>query len=192
MHPFLHRQSMATSVIDMIRSVKEFVDTTGTSPSEQLFLAGVSEGANATLAAHQYIQTYLDSTMHVTASGGIAGFYDMSGTMVNMILSDSTYPDPSYLPQLLISYDSVYHFFAHDSDVMVYPYDSILRPLFNGNSRGSTIDTRLPTVPKLILQPSFIDSLQNDSTYAFKQLLAENDVYNLGTYVAGISYVLHR
>jgi len=177
-HPFLHLQSEATSVIDMIRAVKEFVDTTGASPDEQLFLAGISEGAYAALAAHQYIQAYLDSTMHVTATGGIAGYYDMSGTMVNMILSDSTYPDPSYLPELMLSYDSIYHCFAADSDIMIYPYDSTLPPLFNGNNRGTTIDTHMPSVPNHILQPALIDSLQSDSTYLFRQLLAKNDVYN--------------
>ena len=178
LHPFLHLQSEATSVIDMIRSVKEFVDSTGAAPNEQLFLAGVAEGAYASVAAHQYIQTYLDSTMHVTGTGGLMGYYDLSGTLVNSILSDSTYPDPSYLPQLLLGYNKAYQFFTNDSDMMVYPYDSVLPPLFNGNYSTGTIDSHMPSVPNYIMQPYQLDSLQNDSTNFFKELLAKNDVFN--------------
>jgi hypothetical protein len=178
LHPFLHMQTEATAVIDMIRAAKEVVDTMGNSPDEQLFLAGIAEGAYATLAAHQYIQAYLDSQMHVTASGGIAGYYDMSGTMVHMILSDSNYVDPSYLPDLLFGYNKAYHFFAHDSDIMVYPYDSVLPPLFNGNNGAYTINTHMPPVPKYILRQDQIDSLANDSTNFLRLLLKKNDLYN--------------
>ena len=178
LHPFLHLQSEATSVIDMIRSVKEFVDSTGTTPNEQLFLAGIAEGAYASVAAHQYIQTYLDPLLHVTGTGGLMGYYDMSGTMVNSILSDSTYPDPSYLPELLLGYNKAYNFFTNDSDIMAYPYDSVLPPLFNGNYSAGTIDANMPSVPKYILQQYQIDSLQNDSTNFFRELLKKNDVFN--------------
>lgn len=177
-HPYLHMQSEATAVIDMIRAVKEFVDTTGASPNEQVFLAGSGEGASASLAAHMYIQAYLDSVMHVTATGGISGYYDMSGTMVNQILTDSTYIDPSYLPNLLLGYNKAYQFFAHDSDMMIYPYDSTIPPLFNGNNRNYTIDSHLPSVAKHILRQDQIDSLQNDSTNFFRLLLKKNDLYN--------------
>jgi hypothetical protein len=169
-HPYLHLQSEATSVVDMIRAVKPIVDSMGASPNDQLFLAGVAEGAYASMAAHQYIQTYLDPQLHVTATGGIAGYYDMSGTQLNSILSDSAYVDPSYLPNMIFSYNKAYHFYAHDSDIMVYPYDSTLHPLFNGNNRGSTIDARMPSVPKHILRQDVIDSLQNDSTYIFRNM----------------------
>ena len=178
-HPFLHLQTEATSTIDMIRAVKEVVDTTGTSPNEQLFLAGIAEGAYSAVATHQYIQTYVDSAeMHVTATGAIAGYYDMGGTMVDMILSDSTYKDPSYLPELLLSYDSIYHFFANDSDIMAYPYDSVIPPLFNGINRANAIDNHLPSVPKYILRQDQIDSLQNDSTNFIRVLLEKNNAYN--------------
>jgi hypothetical protein len=177
-HPYLHAQSEANSVIDLIRAVKEFVDSTGASPNEQLFLAGAGEGAYASLAAHQFIQAHLDSTMHVTATGGIGGYYDMSGTMLNMILSDSNYVDPSYLPNLLLGYNKAYHFFANDSDIMVHPYDSVLPPLFNGNIRGYTIDGHMPSVAKYILRQDQIDSMQNDTANFFRVLLKKNDLYN--------------
>lgn len=177
-HVYLHLQSEATSVVDMIRAVKEGVDTLGASPNEQLFLAGVAEGGYATIAAHQFIQTYLDSTLHVTGSGAIAPFLDLSGTLVNSFLSGNSYPDPSYLPNLLFGYKKAYSCFTNDSDMLIYPYDSTLPPLFNGNNRNSTVDSHMPSVPNQILQPVQLDSMQNDSTYFLRQLLARNDAFN--------------
>jgi hypothetical protein len=177
-HPFLQLQSEATPVIDMIRAAKEVVDTTGASNNSQLFLAGIAEGGYSALAAHQYIQTYLGSEMHVTGTGSIAGYYDLSGTMVNMILSDSTYTDQSYLPALFLGYNKTYNYATADSDIFVYPYDSIVPPLYNGTKEAYQINAILPTVPKHILQPSIIDTLQNDPNNFFTNLLRKNDAFN--------------
>ncbi|MCW3126777.1 MAG: esterase/lipase [Bacteroidetes bacterium] len=177
-HPFLHLQTEATAVIDMLRAAKESVDTTGASYNKQLFLAGISEGAYASLAAHQYIQTYLDPQMHVTGTGAIAGYYDMSGTMVNMILSNSNYNDPSFLPALFMSYNKVYHYAAHDSDIFVSPYDTLLPVLYNGSKEGYQINPQLPGVANQVLQQKIIDTLQNDPNNFFTQLLRKNDAYN--------------
>ena len=178
LHPFLHLQSEATAVVDMIQAAKEIVDTMGASPDEQVFLSGIAEGAYASVAAHQYIQTYLEPQIHVTATAGIGGYYDMSGTMVDMILSDSNYVDPSYLPQLVLGYNMAYHFYTNDSDFMAYPYDSVIPPLFNGNYGSGTINSRMPSVPKYMLRQDQIDSIKNDSTNFFRQLLKKNDAYN--------------
>ena len=178
LHPFLHLQSQATATIDMIRAAKEIVDTTGAQPNSQLFLGGYSEGGYATMAAHQYIQTYLGGQLHVTASAAIAGYYDMSGTMVQQIISDSIYTQPYYLPYLLFGYNSVYHYYTADSDMLVYPYDSTLHPLFNGTKSISTINAQMPNVPKHIMHQDQIDSIKNDSTNFLRVLLKKNDAYN--------------
>ena len=178
LHPFLHLQSEATAVIDMIRAAKEVVDTTGAQPNSQLFLGGYSEGGYATMAAHQYIQTYLDTVMHVTASAAIAGYYDMSGSMVKQILSDSIYNQPYNLPYLLFGYNSVYHYYTADSDMLVYPYAGTLYPLFNGSKAGYQINAQMPNVPKHIMRQDQLDSIKNDTTNFFRLLLKKNDAYN--------------
>jgi hypothetical protein len=178
-HPFLHLQTEATAVIDMIRAARESVDSTGTSFNQQLFLAGISEGAYASVAAHQYIQTYLEPQIHVSGTGAIAGYYDMSGTMVNnMILSNNAYNDPSYLPALFMSYNKIYHFAANDSDIFVSPYDTLLPRLYNGTQEGFQINPQLPNISNHMLKQSIIDTLQNDPNNFFTQLLRKNDAYN--------------
>jgi hypothetical protein len=132
-HPFLHLQSEATSVIDIIRAAREVVDTIGTSFNSQLFLAGIAEGGYASLAAHKYIQQYLGPGMQVTGTGVITGYSDLSGTLQNTIVSNNTYTDPSFLPATFLTYNNIYHYAANDSDIFVYPYDTLLPHLYNGN-----------------------------------------------------------
>lgn len=177
-HPFLHLQSEATAVIDMLRATREVVDTTGASYNQQLFLAGISEGAYATIAANQYLQTYLPQ-IEVTGTGAIAGYYDLSGTMKDeMILSSNTYNDPSFLPALFLSYNRIYHYAASDSDIFVAPYDSILPTQYNGSKEAFQINGVMPSVPNQVLQPSVLDTLQNAPNNYFTQLLKKNDAYN--------------
>lgn len=177
-HPFLHLQSEATAVIDMLRAVRETVDTTGASYNQQLFLAGISEGAYATIAANQYLQKYLPQ-IEVTGTGAIAGYYDLSGTMQNeMILSNNTYNDPSFLPALFLSYNSIYHYATSDSDIFVAPYDSLLPAQYNGSKEAFQINGVMPAVPNQVLQQAIVDTLQNAPNNYFTQLLKKNDAYN--------------
>ncbi|MDB5281396.1 MAG: C-terminal target protein [Bacteroidota bacterium] len=179
LHPYQHAHTEATAVIDMIRASKELSDSLGAPLNDQLFLFGYSQGGHATMAAHQLIQEKLDNVMHVTASAPMSGAYDMSGVMANVMTSDSTYPSPYYLPYLIFGYNEVYHLFAEDSDVLIYPYDSILPPLFDGNHSGGQVDNKMPAVPKLIMQQVQLDSFINDSVNNyFRVKLRENNTYN--------------
>jgi acetyl esterase/lipase len=179
LHPYQHAHTEATAVIDLIRAMKEVIDTIGSPINDQLFLMGYSQGGHATMAAHQLLQEQFDSTMHVTASVPMSGAYDMSGVMADVMSSDSTYPSPYYLPYLLLGYNQIYHLFTNDSDVMVHPYDSVLPPMFNGTKTGNQIDAVMPAVPKLIMQPAQMDSFINDSINNFFRFrLRENNTYN--------------
>lgn len=178
LHPYQHAHTEATAVIDMIRAAKEVSDTMGAAANDQLFLFGYSQGGHATMAAHQLIQEQLDSVMHVTASAPMSGAYDMSGAMVDVMLSDSTYPAPYYLPYLFLGYNQVYNFYTNLSDVVLSPYDTLLPPLFDGTHGGGDVDAVMPQVPKLIMKQVQIDSFENDSQHFFRLALRENDTYN--------------
>ena len=63
MHPYQIKEPYGTSVVDMIRAVRNFglYETDQFICNDQLFLAGYSEGGYATMAVHQIIERdYLD------------------------------------------------------------------------------------------------------------------------------------
>jgi hypothetical protein len=180
LHPYQHAHTEATAVIDMIRAGKEAADSLGSPVNDQLFLFGYSQGGHATMAAHQLIQEKLDNVMHVTASAPMSGAYDMSGVMADVMTSNNPYPEPFYLPFLILGYNEVYHLFTADSDAFIHPFDSTLPPLFDGTHSGGDVDNAMGTdTPKLIMQPVQLDSFINDSVNNFFRVkLSENNTYN--------------
>lgn len=177
LHPYMHAHTQATATADMLLAMQELEDSLYTS-NEQLFLFGYSQGGHATMAAHRYIQDELQSTLNVTASAPMSGPYDVSGIQADLIASDDPYPTPSYLPYIILSYQSVYGNLYNDlSDIFIAPYDSMIPIWFDGTYSTGYINQQLPSVPKDIIKPSVIDDYETDSlNHPLRLALKDNDV----------------
>ena len=103
-HPYQLKDPTASAMIDMVYATKQFCEQiNGLQYNDQLYIAGYSEGGYATLAAVKEIEeNYPD--INITMSFPMAGAYDMSGTMVDLMLSKERYVNPYYLPYVLLSY----------------------------------------------------------------------------------------
>ena len=103
-HPYHLKDVTASTVIDMLRAAKQFFDQfSNLQYNNQLFLAGYSEGGYATMAAVKEIEDNLSSEFEITMSFPLAGAYDLSGVMVDLMLSEEPYADPFYLPFFVLS-----------------------------------------------------------------------------------------
>lgn len=177
-HYYQHAQTEATAVIDMIRSAREVCDTLGVNLNGQVFLTGYSQGGHATMAAHKMIQEKVDAEMHVTASVPMSGAYSMSEIMVNVMLSDSVYPSPSYLGYIISSWNTAYSLYDTLQKPLLYPYDSLLAVWYNGTYGTGYVDSKMPSVPKMIFKPDTVVAFQNDPNHTFRLRLKDNDVDN--------------
>src|SRR6185369_398821 len=95
-HPYLHAKTSASAVVDLLRAVKSYCAANSIPLSGKLFLAGYSEGGYATMAATREIQERFAAELPITASAPMAGPYDLSGTLVD-ILDSATYPSPGLI-----------------------------------------------------------------------------------------------
>jgi hypothetical protein len=177
LHPYQHKQTEATCIVDIIRAAKEALPDLGVSQNNQLFLTGYSQGGHATMAAQELIQNQLGSEMTVTASAPLSGAYSMSGVMVDLLLSDNPYPEPAYLPYIVFGWNQIYHFFDNPSEILASPWDTLLPPLYDGTHNFGEINSTAPIVPKTIFKQTQIDSFINDSNYFFRVALRANDSY---------------
>lgn len=181
MHPYHLKDVTASSMIDMIYAVKQFCNQMDNIQfNDQLFIAGYSEGGYAAMATVKEIEeNYLD--INITMSFPMAGAYDLSGTMVDLMLSDSTYEDPFYLPFFVLSYIEKYNlgslemFFKNE-------YAEILPELFNGEYSGGYINGFLPEIPMEMLSPEVIQSFEQNPDFEFKLRLQENNLTNWTPY----------
>ena len=178
LHPYHLKDVTASSVIDMIRATEHFCDQlSDIQYNDQLFLAGYSEGGYATMATVKEIEDNLSDEFDITVSFPMAGAYDLSGTMVDLMLSEEPYPDPFYLPFFVLSYIEMYSLGAIE-DFFLPEYASIFPDLFSGEYSGGYIDDFLPDIPIHMMLPSVVEEFTNDDTYPFKVHLAENDLYD--------------
>ena len=130
LHPYVHAATEASAVVDMLRATRTYLEQESIAWNGQLFLVGYSQGGHATMAAHRELETHLSEEFTVTASAPMAGPYDLSGTMLNKLLSTEPYDSPNYLPYLIFGYDLVYDWFQSPKDVFVEPFSDTLPPLF--------------------------------------------------------------
>ena len=102
--PYLLNANAATTVIDLLRAAKTYLDDEGIVTDGSLYLTGYSQGGIVTMATHHEIEKNYSSEFQVTASAPLAGAYDLSLT-VDSILSWETYIEPVLIAQLLYTYD---------------------------------------------------------------------------------------
>ncbi|QXD16640.1 lipase family protein [Rhodocaloribacter litoris] len=183
LHPYVHAASLATSVVDMLRAARHFAEREGIPLDEAatgrpaVFLTGYSEGGFATVAAQRLLEGEQATAFHLVASAPMAGNYDMSGTMADLMLRREPYPAPFFLPYTLLAYDAVYDLFDDLSEAFVAPYDQRLPALFDGTRSGSEIDAELPAIPIEMVRSDYLTGFLNDTNHPLRQALRDNDLY---------------
>ncbi len=177
-HPYIHAASEATASLDLLRATREAQDSLDFSLNGQLFLVGYSQGGHATMALHRMIETDFSDEFTVTASAPMSGPYDVSGVQADVILNDSVYSQPGYLPYILQSYNTVYNLFIDYADVFQSPYDVTLPPLLDGTHGMGELNAAMPSIPNQIMIPEVLDSFINNQDHYFRVALRDNDVYD--------------
>ena len=178
LHPYHLKDVTASSVIDMLRASKFFCNELSEIQfNDQLYLAGYSEGGYATMATVKEIEENLSDEFNITVSFPMAGSYDLSGVMVELMLSEEYYPDPFYLPFFILAYIEKYSLDTLDV-FFLSQYASILPDLFNGEHSGGYINSFLPDIPIHIMKPTVIDEFSTNMNYPFRLALEENDLYD--------------
>jgi hypothetical protein len=176
LHPFLHAQSEATAVVDLIRAGRAGCQILGVPLSDQLFLWGYSQGGHATLAVHREIELNHHPEITVTASAPMAGPYDLSGTMAPILLSQEPYASPGYMAYLLFGLNEAHSFFCSPQELWRPPYDRTLPPLFDGAHAEMDIHSAMPAVPAHALQPAFLQAYESNPAHPLRRAIGENDV----------------
>ncbi|MBN2757014.1 MAG: hypothetical protein JXR51_07530 [Bacteroidales bacterium] len=180
LHPYMHSKSEATATIDMIRASKNKLADLAVDLNNQLFLMGYSQGGHATMATHKIIEAEYDDEFNVTASSPMAGPFDVSGIMADLILEKAEYVSPGYFPYMLYSYNSVYNFYDDLESIFKAPYNSSLPTYFNGENLYSLSDVEdiLPSIPSDILTDNAYNEIVNKTKTAVWDALEDNDLYD--------------
>ena len=100
-HPFLHLESTARSALDMVLAVKPYLKHIGREPeSEQVILAGFSQGAASSMTLMEMIQDGYEKVLPVKKVYVAGGVYNLASTC-DLVLERERAGLPCALPMLI-------------------------------------------------------------------------------------------
>ncbi|WP_246850253.1 alpha/beta hydrolase family protein [Rufibacter roseolus] len=177
LHPYYDLKHSGTAVVDMIKAGKSFFKKNNVKTSDQLFLAGYSEGGYVTLAAQKEIEEHPDHGLTVTASGAGAGGYDLEH-MLAMVLSGKPYEYPANLAFILQAYNKTYNWNRPLTNFFQEPYATRIQELIDGTRTSSSINSALAKDPAKLFNPTFMAALRGNGEQALKDALKRNSLTN--------------
>ena len=183
LHPYCMKDPSAWTTIDLIRSAKTFFKNEDENifypitSNNDLILFGYSEGGYVSMAAHYILENQNINEFNLIASFPMAGPYDLSGIMVDLMLTQEPYGEPYYLPYVLVPYINYYELGAL-SEYFLPDYAEMFEYLFNGEYSGSYINSIMPEIPIEVLLPSVIEDFTNDTSHPLRLKLFENNLWD--------------
>ncbi len=172
--PYYDKATSASTVVDMLKAAKYFLQQQNIALNQNLFLIGYSEGGYVTMAAQQEIETNSQQQLTLTAAAEGAGGYDLTG-MLTGIATVPTYATPSFLALILQGYNTTYSWNRPYTDFFQAPYAARIPALLDGTKDRATIDAQLTTSPAALFTPAFYAALGTTSGEpVLKQQLTDN------------------
>jgi len=183
LHPYCLKEPSAWTTIDLIRAVQTFFDNNEgyyyypIKSNGDLILFGYSEGGYVTMASHMMIEQQNLDEFNLLASFPMAGPYDLSGIMVDLMLTYESYGEPYYLPYVLVPYITYYEM-GLLNEYFLPEYAEMFEYLFNGNYSGSYINSLMPDIPIEVLRPELISDFSNNLNHPLRLNLSENNLWD--------------
>ena len=140
------------------------------------------------MALHRAIELEHADEFTVTAAAPLSGPYSLSGVMRHLILTDTVYYYPAYIPNTALSYQTVYgNIFNQMEDVFKPQYASLILPFYQGTKTLSALNSQLISAltanegscrPFRMLQDSLVQNIMNNPNHPINVALRANDTYN--------------
>ena len=185
-HPYVHAASEASASLDMLLATQEYAAQNNIALNDQLFITGYSQGGHAAMALHREIELNKGDLFKVTAASHMSGPYSISGVMRDLIIGDTPYFFPAYVPFTIISYDEVYNIFENLDDIFKPAYANLIEKFYDGTFTLSKVNELLidllqtsegASIPKFMFQDSVLNAVLADPNHPFNVALRDNDVY---------------
>ncbi|MEI6886016.1 MAG: hypothetical protein WCO02_16095 [Bacteroidota bacterium] len=176
-HPYCINERLANATADMVEAAEEYFSCAENNIyvgwNKQTFLYGYSEGGFVTMAAARELEERKTDIAGVVCMDGP---YDLSGTMLNVMLSNDPFPVPYFLPMMLVGYHAIYPTVFDYSVMLKEPYRTDIPKYTNGFYDNDKVISIMPQskVLKDVFTPAFLDTLQNKSSLAYRALYDNN------------------
>ncbi len=178
LHPYQHKETLASASYDMILAGMEFIENKNLTPSHYMMnMIGYSEGAFATLALAERVEMGNSPIIPGNISLG-GGIFNLSGTAEYIMenIGDLSECVECYA-YFIYAYHQIYELQNPLSYYFQYPHEEdISDGLFMGDYSGSYIRNTLPRESQNLFEEEFIQSYLNGGESDLREALTLNDL----------------
>ncbi len=175
-HSYYHTKSMAHAVTDFIAANIALFQQQDVAWPGDLYLAGFSQGAHASLASQRLIESAGTYDFGLRGVASVAGAVDLANVGIASALEGKSKFGSLYIAWIAVSYARDYGL-ALDS-VLKEPWVTIAPDLFDGEHSGDVIVSALPAVPTDMLTDEFITAVKGGYEHPFLSLMRKNELLN--------------
>jgi hypothetical protein len=175
-HPYCIKDPLAVSTADMVEAAqKTILKTFSPSWKGNTYIMGYSEGGYVTMAALQELEK---RKLKLNGALCMEGPYDLSGAMLDIMLRDSAFPVPYFLPFMLVAYQSLYPASFKYDEMLVSPYNTEIPKYTTGFYSTEKVNSIMPEdkILKEVFTMAFTDTLSSSGSSAH-QLIYNNNSY---------------
>ena len=186
-HMYQHAETEATSTLDLVRAVRQYLDTASNQVKDngQFFITGYSHGGHAAMATNKYIEDHaLASEFNVTACAPLSGAFDQTGAQFDLIFDgDSNYYASPFLPYILASYQEAYGNLYQSYEAIYKPSHAAQIELFVNSGTKTMVQwaMMLGTNYYVFMQDSVLQNILADvnrDTHPINKALRANNLYD--------------
>ncbi len=188
MHPYYDEDLTASAVVDQLYAARELAAAAGLSISDDLYLAGYSQGGYATMATHKYYEEKDIDGFDLKVSFPAAGGYDVKGVR-DYFFKQETYDEPFFIAYVAESYRVTYDWSNPLTTYFKEPYASRIPNLFGGDLSGSEINMQLTNVIDELVAADYLENT-NDAKYDEINEAFENN--SLTDWTPGIDMIMYH
>ncbi len=178
LHPYQHKETLASASYDMILAGLEFMEKNNLTPSDYAVnMIGYSEGAYATLALTERIETGNSPVIpgKISMGGGIFNLSKTAGYILENIGSLNECVE--CYAYFIYAYHQIYDLQKPLSYYFRPPHEEAIRNgLFMGGYSGGHIRNTLPGVSRNLFEDEFLQSYLNGGETDLREALALNDL----------------
>ncbi len=177
-HPYLHKESTVTSIIDMLRALSELDTDIAKNITflNEYYLMGYSQGGWATLALLEEIDKNYSSDFNVAGCTCGAGPYDIE-YFNSYVLGLTEYPMPSFLGYIAKAYSDHDLFTNPLTDLFKQPYATNIETYFDGMHSTGQINDELTTIIADLFTANYISGFATSPDYlSIREALAANSI----------------
>lgn len=178
LHPYHHKPSSNSSVIDLLNAADELLQTLGTASkaSNDLMLLGYSQGGWATMAVLSELENNEIHGYSVKAAACGAGAYDLY-SMSEHVLGLEEYGNPFYLPYFIESRIQNSLLENPLTDYFNEPYATTIPGLFDGSLCNTEMNDQFPKEMALLMKADMLTDFATASKFeSLRDELVSNSV----------------